>query len=158
MKNPFPGTLTVNVRESDGSVYLSAGKPDAAHTSFDVACTKEEADFIAAAVAAYGAQITEAQVIAWITDRVKEIKQGRPPGHYCSVEVDVTEYSTGGVTARFMLNASFLAKCHSGPTLKDALESAANESPASVAAEKRRAAQELLAEAEKLEAAAVAKS
>lgn len=95
-------------------------------------------------------QITEADVIAWLTERAKEVQ--REFGGYGTVKAESIIWSSQGVSINFTIGADGLSAHYTGVSYAAALENARSESPDKIAAKKREEAARLLAEAEALEA------
>jgi hypothetical protein len=111
---------------------------------------------VSAAVIVPEARITEAQCVAFLTQKAREIKAKFGAKEYAVAELQIAFYGSETadpiVTAR--VSSGGLETIYSAPTFEQAMSEAGENSPEVRAAKKRKQAEALIAEAEKLEASA----
>lgn len=99
-------------------------------------------------------EITEAQAVAFLVQRAKEIKAKFGKDGYANVQISVLDYGADCGKTPPTITVSISAKClhrnYSGSTFAEAMQKAEPQTPEKQAAEKRAEAARLLAEADKL--------
>lgn len=99
-------------------------------------------------------EITEAQAVAFLVQRAKEVQAKFGNDEYATVILDVLIYSglARNVAPRVLvkLSSGAIGALYEGPTFADAVIAAEGETPEKIAAKKRAEAARLLAEADKL--------
>jgi hypothetical protein len=94
-------------------------------------------------------QITEADVVAFLTERAKEVSAEF--GGHGSVRAYLFIASNGEANCQWAVGAGGLTDAYNGDTIAASIKGARSESPEALAAKKRAEAARLLAEADKPE-------